>query len=52
MSLRTLISWGRNIEIFRDINNSFKLSFYNKVAQDERILVNELFQRVYGQEIV
>ncbi len=52
MSLRTLISWGRNIEIFGDINNSFKLSFYNKVAQDERILVNELFQRVYGQELV
>lgn len=51
MSLRTLISWGRNIEIFSDINSSFKLSFYNKVAQDERILVNELFQRVYGQEI-
>ena len=51
MSLRTLLSWGKNIEIFKEINQAFKLSFLNKVAQDERIIVAEFYQRVFGVDL-
>ncbi|MFT6077432.1 MAG: cobaltochelatase CobS, partial [Rickettsiales bacterium] len=31
MSLRTLISWGKNFEIFGDVKRAFNLSFLNKL---------------------
>ncbi len=51
ISMRTLLSWGKNIEIFNNIRQAFKLSFYNKVSHDEKIVVSELFQRVFGDDI-
>ncbi len=51
ISLRTLISWGTNINIFGDVKKAFILSFYNKVIEDERIVLREFYQRVFGQEI-
>ncbi len=52
ISLRTLISWGRNIEIFDDVKQAFILSFYNKLIDDEKSVLNEFYQRVFGQEII
>ncbi len=52
MSLRTLLSWGKNIEIFKDINEAFKLSFFNKLAEDEKIIIAELYQRIFSKEIL
>lgn len=51
ISLRTLISWGRNIEIFGSIKQAFILSFYNKIIDDEKIVLREFYQRVFGDEI-
>lgn len=52
ISLRTLISWGRNIEIFSDVKKAFALSFYNKILDDEKEILNEFYQRVFGEDLV
>lgn len=51
ISLRTLISWGKNIEIFKSIKDAFIFSFYNKVIDDEKAIMREFYQRVFGEEI-
>lgn len=51
ISLRTLISWGRNIEIFSTIKTAFILSFFSKVLDDEKVIVAEFYQRVFGEEL-
>ncbi len=51
ISLRTLISWATNIEIFNSIKTAFILSFYNKLIEEEKTLINEFFQRVFGEEL-
>lgn len=51
ISLRTLISWGRNIEIFQSVPNAFALSFMNKVIDDEKPIIREFYQRVFGEEV-
>lgn len=50
ISLRTLISWGKNIEIFGSTKTAFELSFLNKVIDDEKLVVAEFYQRVFGSE--
>lgn len=51
ISLRTLISWGRNIEIFGNVKKAFILSFYNKLIADERLVINEFYQRIFADRI-
>ncbi|MGB0893532.1 MAG: AAA family ATPase [Parashewanella sp.] len=51
MSPRTVISWAENYLIFDDIDLSFKLSFFNKCEQEERVLVAEYFQRCFAKEL-
>jgi len=51
ISLRTLISWGRNIEIFGVVKKAFVLSFFNKVIDEEKPVLREFYQRVFGDEI-
>jgi cobaltochelatase CobS len=51
ISLRTLISWGTNIEIFNSVKTAFILSFYNKLIEEEKTLINEFFQRIFGDEL-
>lgn len=51
ISLRTLISWGRNIEIFGVVKTAFVLSFFNKVIDEEKPVLKEFYQRVFGEEI-
>ncbi len=51
ISLRALISWGRNIEIFGSVKTAFILSFGNKVIDDEKPVIHEFYQRVFGEEI-
>jgi len=51
ISLRALISWGKNIEIFGSIKTAFTLSFLNKVIDDEKPVVVEFYQRVFGDEV-
>jgi cobaltochelatase CobS len=52
ISLRTLISWGKNIEIFGSVKTAFTLSFLNKVIDDEKAVMAEFYQRVFGEELV
>lgn len=51
ISLRTLISWGRNIEIFGNVKQSFVISFYNKLIDEEKLVLAEFYQRVFGEMI-
>lgn len=51
ISLRTLISWGKNIEIFGSVATAFTLSFGNKVIDDEKPIIREFYQRVFGEEL-
>lgn len=51
ISLRTLISWGENIKIFNSVKSAFVLSFYNKIIDDEKPIIAEFYQRVFGEEI-
>ena len=51
ISLRTLISWGRNIAIFGSVKQAFIFSFYNKVIDDEKPIIAEFYQRIFAEEI-
>ena len=51
MSPRTVISWGQNFKIFKDIVSSFKLTFLNKCDEVERSIISEYFERCFDLEI-
>ena len=51
ISLRCLISWRKNIKIFESVEEAFILSFYNKIIDDEKSVIEELYQRVFNKEI-
>jgi len=51
ISLRTLISWGKNIEIFDSVKTAFILSFFGKVIDDEKAIIAEFYQRVFGEDL-
>ncbi|MFT5703736.1 MAG: cobaltochelatase CobS [Rickettsiales bacterium] len=48
MSLRTLISWGKNFEIFGDLKQAFILSFLNKLIEEEKLILQEYYQRIFA----
>lgn len=52
MSPRTVISWAENAKIFQDVALAFKLTFWNKCDEVERPVVNEYYQRCFGQELM
>ena len=51
MSPRTVISWGQNFKIFKDIVTSFQLTFLNKCDEVERTIISEYFQRCFDIDI-
>ncbi|MAW90821.1 MAG: cobaltochelatase subunit CobS [Altererythrobacter sp.] len=51
MSPRTVITWAQNHAIFKDVGFSFRLSFLNKCDEEERMLVAEYYQRVFGEDL-
>jgi cobaltochelatase CobS len=51
MSLRTLLSWARNYQIFGSIKRAFIVSYLNKCVTEEKIILNEYYQRIFGEEI-
>ncbi|MAR95085.1 MAG: cobaltochelatase subunit CobS [Gammaproteobacteria bacterium] len=51
MSPRTVISWGQNYKIFKDLVTSFKLTFLNKCDDIEKSIIAEYFQRCFNIEI-
>ena len=51
MSPRTVISWGQNYKIFKDLITSFNLTFLNKCDDIEKSIISEYFQRCFDIEI-
>ena len=51
MSLRTVINWAANAEIFGDVGYAFKVTFVNRCDELERPEVAEYYQRCFGDEI-
>ena len=51
MSPRTVITWAENYAIFNDVGFAFRLSFLNKCDEEERMLVAEYYQRVFGEDL-
>ena len=51
MSPRTLLTWAENFIIFKDIHESFKLSFLNKCDDIEKPIVAEYFQRCFAEDL-
>ena len=51
MSPRTVISWAQNYKIFKDIIDSFKVTFLNKCDDLEKPIIVEYFQRCFDIEI-
>ena len=51
MSPRTVISWGQNFKIFKDLISSFNLTFLNKCDDVEKSIISEYFQRCFNVEI-
>jgi len=52
MSTRTLITWGENWRIFKDLQLGFSLAFLNKCASEEKALVAEYYQRCFAAELL
>ncbi len=52
MSPRTCIIWAENFEIFGDIDQAFKLSFFNKCDLNDKNIINEFYQRCFGRELI
>ena len=51
-SPRTVISWAENIEILDgDVDTAFACSFFNKSDENDRPVINELYQRCFDREI-
>jgi cobaltochelatase CobS len=51
MSPRTVLSWAENAIIFGDAGHAFRLSFYNKLETGEQPIVDEYYQRCFGQKL-
>ncbi len=51
ISPRTLISWAQDYIIFDDIEKSFRYSFLNKCEDEEKTIIAEYFQRIFGLDI-
>ncbi len=52
MSPRTVITWTENLKFFKDPALAFELVFVNKCDPMERSLIAELYQRVFGEEML
>lgn len=48
MSPRTVIAWGENLEIFRDVARALRLTFMNKCDESEWPVIAEYFQRCFN----
>lgn len=51
MSPRTVITWTQNAEFFKNVALAYELTFLNKCDPVERDLIEELYQRVFNEEI-
>lgn len=51
MSPRTLINWARKATYWGDLIKGLQMSFFDKLTDDDRKVVNEFIIKVFGKEI-
>ncbi|MEM7256630.1 MAG: cobaltochelatase subunit CobS [Pseudomonadota bacterium] len=51
MSPRTVLTWTQNSQFFENVALAFELTFLNKCDPVEKDLLEELYQRVFNEEI-
>lgn len=51
MSPRTVITWAENFLIFKDLDESFRVTFLNKCDDMEKPIIAEYYQRCFGREL-
>ena len=47
MSPRSVISWGENIDIFKDVKEALTLSFLNRFSEEDQKLLEEYYERAF-----
>lgn len=52
LSLRTLITWGQNYLVLKNVAEAFRFAFFNRLDSDEQTLLKELFQRCFNAELI
>ena len=52
MSPRTVINWAENLTIFDDVHQAFRLTFFNKCDENERIIIAEYYQRCFNHNLM
>jgi cobaltochelatase CobS len=48
MSPRTVINWAENAQIFSDVHQAFRVTFFNKCDENERGIIAEYYQRCFN----
>ena len=51
MSPRTVIAWGENYTILKNVALAFRLSFLNRCESSEISVIAEHYQRVFGEDL-
>jgi hypothetical protein len=51
MSPRGLLNWGAKTVYWRHSVHALKTSFFNKLIDDDRKVVNEFVLKIFGEEI-
>lgn len=52
LSLRTLLTWAENAQLFGSPGYAFRVSFYNRCDEEEQPLLAEYYQRCFGKELM
>ncbi len=52
MSPRTVINWAQNTQIFGDVHTAFRLTYFNKCDENERVIIAEYYQRCFAKDIL
>lgn len=52
MSPRTVLTWAENWQIFNDVEQAFRLTFFNKCDEEEKPIISEFYQRLFGNALI
>ena len=52
MSTRTLINWAQNVQIFKDVDQAFRLTFLNRCDELEKPIIAEYYQRCFDVDLI
>ena len=52
MSPRTVIHWVENLQIFHNVEEAFRFTFFNKCEENERSVIAEYYQRCFNKNLL